>query len=256
MRTGSNRRPFGRRGTVAGVTGAAINAGVYLIGRAADVTFLVPNFEGGPPARLPLGQVVFVSLVTVLVGTGLAALAGRRGKLADIRWIGVAFTLVSLGAPLSLDAATSTRLLLATMHVVAGAAFFIGLRRPAADDERVTPARSSAVTAAIKIVGFGGSLNARSASLAALDASLEAAADLGMLTQRFSVRELELPLYDPTSHQTQLGSSRMRSPRPTRSFGAHRCITGPSAGASRMPSTGCSSSSTVTRRFSRTSRSG
>lgn len=53
------------------------------------------------------------------------------------------------------------------------------------------------MTSTSAIVGLGGSLNAPSVSLAALDASLEAAAELGVSTHRFAVRELDLPLYDP-----------------------------------------------------------
>ena len=44
-------------------------------------------------------------------------------------WLGAVFTIATLGAPLSLDAETATKLSLASMHVVAGAAFLITLAR-------------------------------------------------------------------------------------------------------------------------------
>jgi len=48
----------------------------------------------------------------------------------------------------------------------------------------------------LTIVGLGGSLSARSASLAALDQCLDAASSLGASVERYAVRDLGLPLYD------------------------------------------------------------
>lgn len=51
----------------------------------------------------------------------------------------------------------------------------------------------------LRIVGIGGSLNRGSSSLAALDACLRTAAEIGAEVIRFSIRELDLPLYDPAA---------------------------------------------------------
>ena len=49
----------------------------------------------------------------------------------------------------------------------------------------------------MRIVGLGGSLSRRSASLGALNAALAASAAAGAETQVFDVRKLDLPFYDP-----------------------------------------------------------
>jgi FMN reductase len=54
------------------------------------------------------------------------------------------------------------------------------------------------------IVGLGGSLSARSASLAALTVALDAAAEMGAKTVLFDVRAMDLPMFRrggrPTLH--------------------------------------------------------
>jgi FMN reductase len=49
----------------------------------------------------------------------------------------------------------------------------------------------------VRVVGIGGSLAARSSSLAALEIALDGARDGGAETERFDVRELDLPMYAP-----------------------------------------------------------
>jgi hypothetical protein len=66
-------------------------------------------------------------LLTFAVGTGLLALAVRRSR----RWVrallvaAALFAMVSAGAPLSAARDTATGVLLATMHLVTGAAFLV-----------------------------------------------------------------------------------------------------------------------------------
>src|SRR5512146_966443 len=55
----------------------------------------------------------------------------------------------------------------------------------------------AAVTARIRVVGLGGSLAARSSSLAALDRALDAARATGASVERLSLAELDLPMYRP-----------------------------------------------------------
>jgi FMN reductase len=53
------------------------------------------------------------------------------------------------------------------------------------------------VTEYLKVVGLGGSLAAKSTSLAALRIALDAAAEAGAEIELFDIRELDLPLYRP-----------------------------------------------------------
>lgn len=55
------------------------------------------------------------------------------------------------------------------------------------------------MTEEIKVVGIGGSLAAASSSLAALKIALEGAAEGGVSTELFDLRELELPMYAPNA---------------------------------------------------------
>ncbi len=54
------------------------------------------------------------------------------------------------------------------------------------------------MTSSIKVVGLGGSLAHASSSLAALRITLEGADKAGAVTELLDVRELNLPMYDPT----------------------------------------------------------
>jgi hypothetical protein len=101
------------------------NVALWAGGRAADVGFRV-----SPPAGLPAFQVgvvlvVLTTLLTFAVGSAVLALAARRSR----RWVRIVmaaaavFAVVSAGGPLSAAHDTATGALLATMHLVTGAAF-------------------------------------------------------------------------------------------------------------------------------------
>jgi hypothetical protein len=72
-------------------------------------------------------SIVLTTLLAFAVGSGLLALAARRSR----RWVRAVLTaaalvaVVSAGAPLSAAQDTATGVLLATMHLVTGAAFLI-----------------------------------------------------------------------------------------------------------------------------------
>jgi len=51
----------------------------------------------------------------------------------------------------------------------------------------------------LKVVGLGGSLAQRSASLAALRIALEGAAEAGATTELLDIKQLALPMYDPAA---------------------------------------------------------
>jgi peptidoglycan/LPS O-acetylase OafA/YrhL len=72
-------------------------------------------------------SIVLTTLLAFAVGSVLLALAARRSR----RWVravltaAAVFAVVSAGAPLSAAQDTATGVLLATMHLVTGAAFLI-----------------------------------------------------------------------------------------------------------------------------------
>src|SRR5215211_4732202 len=109
---------------------AAANAAIWAAGRAADVSFQVSPLIG-PTIQVGILLVVLTTLIAFAVGIGLFALAARRSD----RWAravlaaGVLFAVVSTVGPLSTAEDTSTGVLLASMHLLTGAAFAITASR-------------------------------------------------------------------------------------------------------------------------------
>lgn len=105
--------------------------------------------------------VALTTLLTFAVGTGLLALAVRRSR----RWVrallvaAALFAVVSAGAPLSAAQDTATGVLLATMHLVTGAAFLVTawrVRTPMNWRLATTGILAFSGTAAARITGQGG----------------------------------------------------------------------------------------------------
>jgi hypothetical protein len=101
------------------------NVALWAGGRAADVGFRVSPPAGLPAMEVGVVLVVLTTLLTFAVGSAVLALAARRSR----RWVRVVmaaaavFAVVSAGGPLSAAHDTATGALLATMHLVTGAAF-------------------------------------------------------------------------------------------------------------------------------------
>jgi peptidoglycan/LPS O-acetylase OafA/YrhL len=112
----------------AAAAAAIVNAALWAGGRAADVSFTVSSAF---ITQVSIAIVVLTTLLAFAVGAGLLALAARRSR----RWVRAVIVaaalvaLVSAGAPLSAAHDTTTGVLLATMHLVTGAAFLITARR-------------------------------------------------------------------------------------------------------------------------------
>ena len=90
---------------------------------------MVPDPQG-KLVEVGLGQVALMSIAPLLLGTAAAAIAVRYK--VNLRWVqglALVLTLLSFIAPLSLDSGTSTKLILAAMHVVAGVAFVGAIER-------------------------------------------------------------------------------------------------------------------------------
>ncbi len=121
-----------RRGAAIGaVAVAAANGAVWAAGRAADVSFRVVPVGATDAIEVGIVPVVLTTLVMFAIGTGLFALAARRSD----RWAravltaGVLVAVVSASGPLATAEDTSTGVLLATMHLLTGAAFAITVSR-------------------------------------------------------------------------------------------------------------------------------
>jgi hypothetical protein len=119
-----------REAAIGAVAAAAANAAIWAAGRAADVSFLVSPLIG-PTIQVGILLVVLTTLIAFAVGMGLFALAARRSD----RWAravlvaGVVFAVVSTVGPLSTAEDTSSGVLLASMHLLTGAAFAITASR-------------------------------------------------------------------------------------------------------------------------------
>jgi hypothetical protein len=113
------------QGSAAGAAAATLmDAALWTGGRAAGVSFTVSSAF---MTQVGIVAVVLTTLLTFAVGSGLLALAARRSR----RWVravliaAALIAVVSAGAPLSVAQDTATGVLLATMHLVTGAAFLV-----------------------------------------------------------------------------------------------------------------------------------
>lgn len=109
---------------------AAFNVILLLIGRAANVPFLVPT--PGDPGTLQTVTPIMVIISTVaalgigVLGTALIAPRIRHG-LFRFQVLAAALTVLSLLAPLAQTEGATTAWLSA-MHLISGITFIIGLR--------------------------------------------------------------------------------------------------------------------------------
>jgi Family of unknown function (DUF6069) len=117
------------QGSAAGATAATlVNAALWTGGRAVGVSFMVSSAF---MTQVGIVAVVLTTLLAFAVGSGLLALAVRRSR----RWVRAVLiaaalvAVVSAGAPLSAAQDTATGVLLATMHLVTGAAFVVATWR-------------------------------------------------------------------------------------------------------------------------------
>lgn len=127
--TGGKRDSVWRRGLGATAVAASVNTGIYLAGMAADVPFLVRFAPDAPFQEVSLGHVIFSSILSLGIGSALAVLLVRWGRgLTRLQVLGGLVAVLSVGAPLSAGTTTDTQLVLASMHIVAGGVFILGLQ--------------------------------------------------------------------------------------------------------------------------------
>lgn len=118
-----------RRGSVAVVAATVVNLIILAVGLVAGVSFLVPDRGGPDMAQVGAAVVIMFTVVPMVLGLVAATVLRRwSAGLRVVRIAAVVLTLASLLPPLTVDADTPTRLLLALMHPVTGGAFLLALR--------------------------------------------------------------------------------------------------------------------------------
>ena len=118
-------RSLRREAAIGAAAATTANVAVWAAGRAAEVSFLVSPAVGQATIQVGIVLVVLTTLIAFAVGIGLFALATRRsdGWARAVLAAGVLFAVVSTVGPLSTAEDTATGVLLASMHLLTGAAF-------------------------------------------------------------------------------------------------------------------------------------
>lgn len=110
------------------------NIAVFAVGRAGDASFVVAGRDSDAAPMVINAAIVAVSTLVPLVVALLAtALIARRWPraVARLRIVAMVLTVLSVAGPLTADTDTATRLLLAVMHLVVGAAYVAATRTSA-----------------------------------------------------------------------------------------------------------------------------
>ena len=129
-------RPTVRSGLAAVLAAVVADLALLAAGAAAGASFLVPQRGGSaadsatPPVEVGVGAVVLSTVLPLVVGLAVTALAARRLPRAVpvLRLLALVVTLGSLAAPLTLQTDAATRGLLALMHLVVGGAYLAATR--------------------------------------------------------------------------------------------------------------------------------
>ena len=121
-----------RTAVTATVSAAVVNLALLPLGEAAGASFLVPQRgQDGAVVQIGPGAVLLSTVLPLAVGLVVTALVARRWARAAhlLRSLAIVVTVVSLAAPLATETDTSTRLMLAVMHLVVGGAYLAATRR-------------------------------------------------------------------------------------------------------------------------------
>jgi len=117
-----------KAGLLAAGAAALANALLYSLAKGMGVSFLASMGPEGQTMAIPVGMVMFASIVGGVFGTAICHAFTRsnvRG-FGRFRVVAVLFLFVSFAGPFSSGADGATKTILALMHVVAGV-FTIGL---------------------------------------------------------------------------------------------------------------------------------
>lgn len=114
----------------AGLVALVANIVIHTVAAVLGVTFVLTP-PGGQPVEINVASVSLMSVVPIVVGGLLLALLARyaAGAARSLSWVGLLIGVGTTLMPISMDGDLSTRLVLASMHVVTGLAWFVSLRR-------------------------------------------------------------------------------------------------------------------------------
>ena len=120
-----------RYGLGATAVAAIVNLVIHTVVKATGVSFVVAFSAGDKPMHITAAHVAALTVVPLLIATALAAVASRRSMatLRAVQIVAGVVAVVSLVGPLSLTAELGAKVALASMHVVAGAAFVLAVER-------------------------------------------------------------------------------------------------------------------------------
>ena len=107
---------------------AIINSIVFLIAKSSDATMIV-NQGGSREIALPM--VLASTLFGLIVAAFIASQIGSKsqGFLTKLPLVGLVFGILTAAAPFSASDDSKTALALASMHVIAGATWYLGTKR-------------------------------------------------------------------------------------------------------------------------------
>ena len=140
-------------GAAAAAGAALVNAAIYGVGRAVDLTF-VASTTSARPQHILLQHVVSFTLMTFAIGLVAAFIVDRmrRPSLRMLQVVGAFIAVASISMDVSIDSSFAAKATLALMHIVVGVAYVCALElarspRPAAATG-LRPARAGRVTSA------------------------------------------------------------------------------------------------------------
>jgi len=110
------------------LTAAIINSIIFLLAKSADATMVV-NQGGSQKITLPM--VLASSLFGLVVAAFITNRIGNKSQnfLSKSPIIGLAFGIITAAAPFSASDDSKTAMALASMHIVAGLAWYLGVKR-------------------------------------------------------------------------------------------------------------------------------
>jgi len=120
---------IGRTAALTTAAATATNLIVFSLARSRDVNFRFPAPGSTRAQTVDSAAVVLVTFAMMLVGWAAVALAARhhRPSLTTIAIIGAVVALASCAAPLTIDAGSSVKLTLASLHLIAGLCYLAGI---------------------------------------------------------------------------------------------------------------------------------
>ena len=110
------------------VLAAVINSISFFIAKSADATMVINQ---GGSRKIVFAMVFGMTFFGLVVAAFIASLIGKKsqGFVSKAPLVGLVFGLITAAAPFSVSDDSRTSLGLASMHVVAGLFWYVGIKR-------------------------------------------------------------------------------------------------------------------------------